>query len=296
MKNNLTKYSILFCLTVWSGHLCAQSNYFGSRYAVQFSIDAIPSFRKKVIYSEVNNQTSKKLRIANTNYCLSVTNYNGKQVESLYGIEYSKIRMYTQGVQINSINSLGTSSGGFNYQVEDDFDVLNDPVINYFGFRYENKIYTGGNNAPFGFYFGYRVKAGMGKFTPSNSMVIGHTGALLDSSSLVQTYDAPIVDDYFNEDLYEDSRMIMGFIHAILGRSFPLTHKITLNVTASFPILYAQYYDFNSNVGIFPYFDFKTENPEPIVSLTDNAWYSVVNRSVNKYNGPALEFAIRFHL
>jgi hypothetical protein len=257
----------------------AQSGYLGKRTFVELNAGMVPSYRHLNVIR--NDQAIQRLRLGNMSYGINAGHVFTRRFELTLGYEFARINCISDGMIYRQLDTIETYTGE-SYEIEYDQQFLDDPAMDYHGFQLAFNFYRLGSLAPVGKYAGFSIAYGIAKLEEGTPFVAGRRG-VYEKDGFFRSV-API--GVKNELAIPTERIFKStHLRACVGRNYPVTDYLMINVGMSFPIF--SYY----KSGLISRFGFGIENE--YTEDHNSSWIGYGMRSLKSYNRITLEAGVR---
>lgn len=232
----MKQFLILFVLSLTTTSY-GQSGYLGRRHAIGADLSLTPSIRKTYRLNSQGDIAKVRQRIFFSSYTLNYSFAATKILEFEIGYRFAKVYTPTYGSFYAEKDTFFTFSNA-NTVVEQRLNFLEDPNFHMHAFYAEFKHYRLGSFAPVGKYMGLNIEYGLSTLTESDEIIVGKKdvaskdGSFRSKHSIIEQQSIHVPFDITAHHL------ILNFM---IGRTYPLTKRLLLNVDFKFPIL-SQYF------------------------------------------------------
>jgi hypothetical protein len=271
---------LLCCTSTFS-----QSGYLGSLNSVSFDLKIGPSIKRTNTLNSSNTIAKKRLRYANLTYNISYNRVFSKRLELKVGYNYSSMALYTDPNTFRTTDTILNINGIYLGEVNKSLNWLKDPRVSLHAANLEFRLYRQGSLAPTGKYYGLGAQIGNAKVNQSYEHLVGKRDVASKDNAFVSKH--PIIEV---QNLTFDNTVTSSFfyIYGMIGRNYPLTKSLMLNVSTSFPLLIM----FFSPTGI----DYGFSVDETGIGyFSDDTIDEVLNLTIKKYRRVNFEIGVKYN-
>lgn len=228
--------------------LFSQSGYIGSLNAVNIDFNGITTQTRTIKIKVKGNDSTRvaPLRYVIPAFSIGYSRILGNRIEATASYQFANVKSHLFNSNINLFHNQ---------------KVLNEIKGRQHNFSLDFKYYIRGSIAGVGKYFGFRMQYGVLSFN-ENELLLGKLGNTTESSFFVKR--ANILSQNYDIET-ESARGTSLSLRVLVGRSYPITERLVLNLEASLPLLsrystglytnfgYEQYGEINDSFIFDPY-------------------------------------------
>ncbi len=276
--NRMKKMKILVLFVFLTTLSYGQSGYLGAVNAFEFKVNMGPSRHRtnKIIEEAGDSVLSNGLRLVYPSLQLNYSRTVARNIELSAGVEYSRMRLLTNGTGAVTIN--GSS-----------YNALNDLRANKIGGVFEFRYYRKGSFSPIGKFIGFSLNFSRATLGKNQELLFGNTGSQLSSSNFIsRKYDITSIYAPLTEFTKKTAKS--SSLRFVMGRNYPLNRNLTLSASVSIPLL--SYY----RTGLAGTPGFALLSDDDYIRITNGDLEETMKNSLHKYNRIMLNFGIKYHL
>ena len=276
----MKKYNLLLVFFLSSISGFSQSGYLGKKNSFELKTGIVPSYR---LSNRIENSLAvRQGKLMNLNFIFSYSRVLARNFEAIAGYQFANVKC-TSGAYI--IQGEPTISGyqGASYYGNAYF--LQEPTISYHGGYLGFNYYRLGCLAPIGKYVGLMFNYGLSSFQPDDEIIFGVRSDAVYSSAgfLKKSYTI-----YSSDTVGFTTPVTIKSWHlkARLGRNYPLTDFLVLNLGITIPIFSSYAHNLTERFG------FQIDGPSSYSASGNWALYGM--NSLKPYHKINFEVGLRF--
>ncbi len=257
-----------------------QSGYLGSLDAVELQLNMSPSFLRtnRVIDNGADSILSSRIRYIYPRIQLNYARVLRRNLEVITGYNYARIKLIT------------TSSSPVSFSNTGAFNIFEDLRANRHGGQIQLRYYRKGSIAPIGKYLGLSLSLDFIKLASNQVLNFGSVeGTVPNTSGLnLQRF---IISTETPTDDFENIQARSVIFNFVLGRNYPITDKIMLSTSATFPLV-SSFRSANGNQAFGLQFLFNNSS----IDIRDGNLAETIIFSSYKYSRISGNIGIRYQL
>lgn len=263
--------------------LLGQSGYLGSKNSFDLEISASPSFKKSYRLNNNFTEASISNRFIYESYSVSYSRVLSKKHEISVRYRFTNAHAQMTGSYYAWNDTIYTLSEP-EYVVEKRLNFLHDPQMRIHGFSLEFKRFVFGSAAPLGKYLGFGFEYSLTSFDQSEDIHIGKrelahkTNMFLSKHSLME---------YYTVNPPNTINASSVILHAIIGRTYPVSDFMLISVGIRYPILSLISAAGSTNAA------FGITN-DPFKFSSESSFNHIVRSTLKRYSRMSLNLGVKF--
>jgi hypothetical protein len=260
----------------------SQSGYLGSKLNVQFNIDASPTPLSKKVKRTSKSRYSHSPYYLNPSYKLSINKVLNDKIQLGLGYKFTGVNLFSTAIKNIEIENIG------NQNIIDiqSGQIVNRLKVKHHSFTFSLRKFSEGIS-PIGKSFGVDIELGTAR---GDKLEIEYSteNTTLNQSLLKDTYkitNGVNTLNYNQLDYVVNTILLKGYI----GRTIPVSKKIAIDLSLSFPLLRLLLFNNSKEFGIL------LENDDLNFSNKSKV-SSAIAYSISKYNGVTFSTGLKYFL